>query len=152
MSTGFAGGGEGAGAGAVGEDAVAVLAGDRRDLFLVVLELLVCRWFLPRDGSRVLVFWSSPAISWRFLGFRYLQFLYHVTGHGLLAVNCKCSLFLVIGKKGVKFWCRFLNVLGFQLLYQGFFFLLGNLAGLFVTIFISAVSFGSFCGLVIKVP
>lgn len=29
-----------------------------------------------------------------------------------------------------------------------FFYLLGNLAGLFVTMFISAVSFGSFCGLV----
>ena len=75
----------------MGEDAVAVLAGDRRDLFLVVLELLVSRWFLPRDGSRVLAFWSSPAISWRLLGFRYLQFLYHVIGHGLLAVNFKCS-------------------------------------------------------------
>lgn len=145
MSIGFAaaGGGDGAGAGAVGEDAVAVLAGDHRGFFLVLLELLD-RWFLPRGGSRVLAFWSSPAISWWFLAGFAICSSCTTLYRSWLACG-QLQVFLICGnsEEGCEVLVQFLEHYWLSVV-KDFFYVLGNLAGIFVTMFISAVAFSSF--------
>jgi predicted secreted protein len=86
-----------------------------------------------------------------------------VLGVSLFAVLVPCyrsrlacgqlQVFLIFGnREGCEVLVQILERSWLSVVISGIFFLLGNLAGLFVTIFISAVSFGSFCGLVIKVP